>query len=74
LVVYAKGPLNMDMPGDQLSEMFRPFRTILIKIRDLLRNLNNQELYQLEKLLCTNEDINTKVGVDLRLVEMVFEI
>lgn len=62
LVVYAKGPLNMDMPGDQLSEMFRPFRTILIKIRDLLRNLNNQELYQLEKLLCTNEDINTKVS------------
>ncbi|KAM8705005.1 hypothetical protein ACLKA7_009460 [Drosophila subpalustris] len=56
LVIYAKGPLNMDMPGDELSEMFRPFRTILIKIRDLLRNLSKQELYQLEKLLCTNED------------------
>ncbi|XP_034660446.1 lateral signaling target protein 2 homolog isoform X2 [Drosophila subobscura] len=69
LVVYAKGPLDMDMPGDQLSEMFRPFRTILIKIRDLLRNLNNQELYQLEKLLCTNEDINTKVPVGSSSIE-----
>ncbi|XP_017100929.2 lateral signaling target protein 2 homolog [Drosophila bipectinata] len=69
LVVYAKGPLNMDMPGDQLSEMFRPFRTILIKIRDLLRNLNHEELYQLEKVLCTNEDINTKVPLGSSSIE-----
>ncbi|XP_022220646.2 lateral signaling target protein 2 homolog [Drosophila obscura] len=69
LVVYTKGPLDMDMPGDQLSEMFRPFRTILIKIRDLLRNLNNQELYQLEKVLCTNEDINTKVPLGSSSIE-----
>ncbi|EDW83064.2 uncharacterized protein Dwil_GK22512 [Drosophila willistoni] len=69
LVVYNKGPLNMDMPGDQLSEMFRPFRTILIKIRDLLRNLNQQELYQLEKLLCTNEDINTKAPLGSSSIE-----
>ncbi|XP_055389244.1 lateral signaling target protein 2 homolog [Condylostylus longicornis] len=60
LVVYSKGPLNMDMPADQLSEMFRPFRTILIKIRDLLKTLNKNELYQLEKLLCTNEEIHLK--------------
>lgn len=58
LVIYTKGPLNMSMPADQLSEMFRPFRTLLIKIRDLLRTLNAHELYQLEKLLCTNEDIH----------------
>lgn len=58
LVIYTKGPLNMSMPADQLSEMFRPFRTLLIKIRDLLRTLNANELYQLEKLLCTNEDIH----------------
>ncbi|KAH8312691.1 hypothetical protein KR044_012200, partial [Drosophila immigrans] len=69
LVIYAKGPLNMDMPGDELSEMFRPFRTILIKIRDLLRNLSKQELYQLEKVLCTNEDINTKVPLGSSSIE-----
>lgn len=58
LVIYPRGPLNMSMPADQLSEMFRPFRTLLIKIRDLLRTLNSNELFQLEKLLCTNEDIH----------------
>lgn len=58
LIAYNKGPLNMSMPAEHLSEMFRPFRTLLIKIRDLLRTLTPHELYQLEKLLCTNEDIN----------------
>lgn len=58
LVIYPKGPLNMSMPADQLSEMFRPFRTLLIKIRDLLFTLNYNELHQLEQLLCTNEDIH----------------
>lgn len=57
LVVYNKGPLNISMPADHLSEMFRPFRTLLIKIRDLLRTLSPQELFQLEQLLCTNEEI-----------------
>lgn len=61
LVIYRKGPLNMDMPADQLSEMFRPFRTILIKIRELLRTLTKNELQQLERLLCTNEEIHLKI-------------
>lgn len=65
LVIYNKGPLNMSMPADQLSEMFRPFRTLLIKIRDLLRTLNANELYQLEKLLCTNEDIHIYASKDI---------
>ncbi|XP_067618857.1 lateral signaling target protein 2 homolog isoform X2 [Eurosta solidaginis] len=69
LVVYPKGPLNMDMPADQLSEMFRPFRTILIKIRDLLRTLSKSELQQLEKLLCTNEDIQLNLPVGTSSIE-----
>lgn len=66
LVIYNKGPLNMSMPAEQLSEMFRPFRTLLIKIRDLLRTLNANELYQLEKLLCTNEDIHIYTSNDTK--------
>ncbi|XP_028899308.2 lateral signaling target protein 2 homolog isoform X2 [Zeugodacus cucurbitae] len=69
LVVFPKGPLNMDMPADQLSEMFRPFRTILIKIRDLLRTLSKSELQQLEKLLCTNEDIQLTLPVGTSSIE-----
>ncbi|KAL5283961.1 ZFYVE28 family protein [Megaselia abdita] len=58
LIVYPDGPLNMDVVADELSEMFRPFRAILIKIRDLLKTLSPNELFSLEKLLCTNEDKN----------------
>lgn len=58
LIIFEKGPLNMDQSSDQLSEMFRPFRKLLIKMRDYLRTLNKHELFQLEKLLCTNEEIN----------------
>lgn len=57
LIIFNKGPLNMDQNSDQLSEMFRPFRKLLIKMRDYLRTLNKVELFQLEKLLCTNEEI-----------------
>uniref|UniRef100_A0A1B0C2V1 Lateral signaling target protein 2 homolog n=1 Tax=Glossina palpalis gambiensis TaxID=67801 RepID=A0A1B0C2V1_9MUSC len=60
LVIYPEGPLNLDMPAEQLSEMFRPFRSILIKVREYLKNLNKKELYHLEHLLCTNENISLK--------------
>jgi len=46
--------------------MFRPFRKLLVKMRDYLRTLNNKELFQLEKLLCTNEqiDLNASTTAD----------
>lgn len=55
LLVFPKGPLCIDRPMEEMSEMFRPFRTLLHKIRDLLWTLNKKELYMLEKLLCDNE-------------------
>lgn len=58
LIIYDEGPLNLNSSSDHLSEMFRPFRKLLIKMRDYLKTLNKQELYQLEMLLCTNEEIN----------------
>uniref|UniRef100_A0A914V6J6 Uncharacterized protein n=1 Tax=Plectus sambesii TaxID=2011161 RepID=A0A914V6J6_9BILA len=33
LLIYPLGALNVDRPPDQLSEMFRPFQTLLGKIR-----------------------------------------
>ncbi|XP_003427880.1 lateral signaling target protein 2 homolog isoform X2 [Nasonia vitripennis] len=49
------GPLCLNSV-DTMSEMFRPFRTLLLKIRELLWTLNNRELYMLEKLLCSIEE------------------
>lgn len=33
LVVYADGPLNLDRKVEDMSELFRPFHTLLRKIR-----------------------------------------
>lgn len=58
LLVFPDGPLCIDKPVEEMSEMFRPFRTLLHKIRELLWTLNKRELYMLEKLLCDNEQIS----------------
>lgn len=33
LVVYPDGPLNLENKSEDMSELFRPFRTLLKKIR-----------------------------------------
>lgn len=55
LILYSDGPLNLQDPVDTMSEMFKPFRKLLIKLRNLLLTLPDDELHQLEILLCTNE-------------------
>uniref|UniRef100_A0A8C2ZEA6 Lateral signaling target protein 2 homolog n=1 Tax=Cyclopterus lumpus TaxID=8103 RepID=A0A8C2ZEA6_CYCLU len=56
LVVYSEGPLNLDRKSEDMSELFRPFRTLLKKIRDLLQTLNEEEIMTLEKHLCITQD------------------
>ncbi|XP_061599632.1 lateral signaling target protein 2 homolog isoform X1 [Cololabis saira] len=56
LVVYSEGPLNLDRKSEDMSELFRPFRTLLKKIRDLLQTLTDEELITLEKNLCISQD------------------
>ncbi|KAM3870840.1 lateral signaling target protein 2 homolog isoform 2-T2 [Diretmus argenteus] len=56
LVVYSEGPLNLDRKSEDMSELFRPFRTLLKKIRDLLQTLNEEELLTLERNLCISQD------------------
>lgn len=76
LLVFPNGPLCIDKPMERMSEMFRPFRTLLHKIRELLWILNKRELYMLEKLLCDNEQIEdvksvSDVNVDISEDEFV---
>ncbi|KAK7904895.1 hypothetical protein WMY93_017502 [Mugilogobius chulae] len=56
LVVYSEGPLNLDRKSEDMSELFRPFRTLLKKIRDLLQTLSEEELMTLERNLCITQD------------------
>ncbi|XP_072221258.1 lateral signaling target protein 2 homolog isoform X1 [Leuresthes tenuis] len=62
LVVYPDGPLNLDRKSEDMSELFRPFRTLLKKIRDLLRTLTEEELVTLERNLCISQDGELSTG------------
>ncbi|XP_030732571.1 lateral signaling target protein 2 homolog isoform X2 [Globicephala melas] len=64
LVVYADGPLNLDRKAEDMSELFRPFHTLLRKIRDLLRTLTEEELHTLERNLCISQDVEFPIRAD----------
>ncbi|XP_076833723.1 lateral signaling target protein 2 homolog [Brachyhypopomus gauderio] len=64
LVVYPDGPLNLDNKPEDMSELFRPFRTLLKKIRDLLQTLTDDELTTLERSLCISQDGEFPRGAD----------
>ncbi|XP_051692633.1 lateral signaling target protein 2 homolog isoform X1 [Oryctolagus cuniculus] len=64
LVVYADGPLNLDRKVEDMSELFRPFHTLLRKIRDLLQTLTEEELHTLERSLCISQDAELPIRAD----------
>uniref|UniRef100_A0AAY4ARZ0 Lateral signaling target protein 2 homolog n=1 Tax=Denticeps clupeoides TaxID=299321 RepID=A0AAY4ARZ0_9TELE len=64
LVVYSEGPLNLERKPEDMSELFRPFRTLLKKIRDLLQTLTEEELQTLERSLCVSQDGEFPQGQD----------
>ncbi|XP_066902951.1 lateral signaling target protein 2 homolog isoform X2 [Halyomorpha halys] len=55
LFMFPHGPLSLTSPTE-MSEMFRPFWTLLVRIRELLWTLTEDELLALEKMLCSSED------------------
>lgn len=56
LLLFPDGPLNVDKDSSSLSELFRPFYSLLCKIRELLWTLSREELWLLEKTLCQLEE------------------
>ncbi|XP_041476909.1 lateral signaling target protein 2 homolog isoform X1 [Lytechinus variegatus] len=56
LVTFSDGPLNMAKPASQISELFRPFQNLLIKISELLQTLSEEELHLLERGLCSSKE------------------
>ncbi|XP_067469869.1 lateral signaling target protein 2 homolog [Thunnus thynnus] len=75
LVVYSEGPLNLDRKSEDMSELFRPFRTLLKKIRDLLQTLTEKELITLERNLCISQDgeLSTGQGVATNTVSALVQ-
>ncbi|XP_057714948.1 lateral signaling target protein 2 homolog isoform X2 [Corythoichthys intestinalis] len=62
LVVYSEGPLDLNRKAEDMSELFRPFRTLLKKIRDLLQTLTEVELLMLERNLCISQEGELPTG------------
>lgn len=60
LLYFPDGALNVDAPPENLSDMFRPFHNLLIKIRDLLRILDADELRAVELALCSGDTANVE--------------
>ena len=57
LLLFPESPLNLDSCNPRnLSHLFRPFRNLLSKIRELLWTMTAEELAALEKSLCSMEE------------------
>lgn len=56
LLIFPDGPLSVDCHPEDMSEMFRPFHNLLLRIRDLLWILSPSELLALERCLCSVDD------------------
>ncbi|CAH1713115.1 unnamed protein product [Aphis gossypii] len=50
-------PLSLDQNASDMSDMFRPFRSLLMKIRELLLTLSDKELLTLERMLCSSDEV-----------------
>ena len=56
LLIFPHGPLNVERDNSDFPELFRPFKNLLRKIRDLLLTLSAAEFHVLERLLCQLEE------------------
>ena len=56
LLIFPNGPLNVERENSDFPELFRPFKNLLRKIRDLLLTLSKAEFHVLERLLCQLEE------------------
>lgn len=50
-------PLSLNQNATDMSDMFRPFRSLLMKIRELLLTLSDKELSTLERMLCSSDEV-----------------
>ncbi|XP_059142544.1 lateral signaling target protein 2 homolog [Physella acuta] len=64
VLIFNDGPLNPDNDPWNISEMFRPFQTLLLKIRELLGILSVEELNTLERALCSQEEPSFLISLE----------
>ncbi|CAB3400323.1 unnamed protein product [Caenorhabditis bovis] len=67
LLLFPEGALNVDKSPEDLSEMFRPFHSLLSKIRNLINILSKEELNKLEHILCKGETTTAEKESTLKM-------
>ena len=61
VLIFPDGPLDLSKGQEALPHMFKPFYKLLRKIKDLLLTLSDDELFILEKTLCSEENFDEVV-------------
>ncbi|XP_063784032.1 lateral signaling target protein 2 homolog isoform X2 [Pseudophryne corroboree] len=61
LLIFPDGPLNLERRPEEMCELFSPFYGLLKKIRELLRILTKNELFSLERALCSASSVDPSV-------------
>lgn len=56
LLIFPDGPLNLLRLPEEMCELFSPFYGLLKKIRELLCILTEDELFSLERALCSSSE------------------
>ncbi|KAL5232871.1 hypothetical protein ACI65C_000281 [Semiaphis heraclei] len=59
-------PLSLDQNATDMSDMFRPFRSLLMKIRELLLTLSDKELSTLERMLCSSDEVKFDENLSMK--------
>ncbi|XP_063303368.1 lateral signaling target protein 2 homolog isoform X1 [Pelobates fuscus] len=61
LLIYPDGPLSLQKHPEEMCELFSPFYTLLKKIKELLLTLTEDELFSLERALCSSSSKDTSI-------------
>ncbi|KAL3112776.1 hypothetical protein niasHT_019750 [Heterodera trifolii] len=73
LLFYPGGALNVNVPKEDISEMFRHFHKVLILVRNLLQTLEPSELSKLEQKLVGEHDGLGESCSSMRALEQQIE-
>ncbi|XP_053317858.1 lateral signaling target protein 2 homolog isoform X2 [Spea bombifrons] len=61
LLIYPDGPLNLQKRPEEMCELFSPFYALLKKIKEILLTLTEDELFSLERALCSASSKDSSV-------------
>ncbi|KAG9490781.1 hypothetical protein GDO78_006228 [Eleutherodactylus coqui] len=56
LLIFPDGPLNVEKPPEEMCDLFNMYHDLLKRIRELLYLLSEDEVFSLERALCSSSE------------------